>query len=196
MSFNDRANGLGRWGVVEQHVAAAIDLDVDKARREPRVAIRQFRTGIACRDLSARNDGGDPLAVDQHGASSCKRRRRNIDAPRRRECLCSSRSRHFLQMPRPLDVGAAAARQAEEERIEALNETNRIGVGLIGRQCRQPARSLSRLVPRPAPSALAAQIGRARSAKPMAASSVGASMQNRLARSRPARSDHAGIRRC
>src|SRR6516165_5725367 len=37
----DRADGLGRWRVIEQNVAAAIDLNIDKARRQPE-AFRQI----------------------------------------------------------------------------------------------------------------------------------------------------------
>ena len=61
----DRAHGFGGRRVVQQHVAAAIDLDVDEARREPGV-VRQVANRNGAGDVVARDDGANPVAIDQH----------------------------------------------------------------------------------------------------------------------------------
>src|ERR1700677_4001994 len=66
VSRGDSSNGVGRWGVVEQNVAAAVDLDVDEARRKPRVAALQFTDWDSSWDLAAWNDCGDRVAIDQY----------------------------------------------------------------------------------------------------------------------------------
>jgi hypothetical protein len=63
---DDRANSISRRRIVEQYIAAAIDLDIDEAGREPGV-FGQLADRHRPGDLRARNDGGDLAAVNQHG---------------------------------------------------------------------------------------------------------------------------------
>ena len=72
MRGGDRTNGVRRRLIVEQDVAAAIDLDVDKAGSEPRVRGQVHARGCA-RQFGTRNDGGDRVALDHHGAVFAQR---------------------------------------------------------------------------------------------------------------------------
>src|SRR5438046_5148683 len=59
------AYGLGRRRVVEQNVTAAIDLNVDKAGRQP-ASVRQFVQWHTWSDFGARKDAADTCAVDDY----------------------------------------------------------------------------------------------------------------------------------
>ena len=72
MRDGDRTNGIRRRFIVEQHIAAAVDLDVDEARREPRIR-RQVHTRDCCGKLRARKNGGDRITLHDHGAILAKR---------------------------------------------------------------------------------------------------------------------------
>ncbi len=69
---DDRGDALRRRFVVEQNVAAAIDLHVDEAGCEPR-ALRQRPRRHPRRHVAARDDGGDTGAVDHHRAIAMHR---------------------------------------------------------------------------------------------------------------------------
>ena len=66
MRRDDLANGLRRRRIVEQNVAAAIDLDVDEARCKPKVG-GQISNRYAERKLRARSDFDDIRARDDRG---------------------------------------------------------------------------------------------------------------------------------
>ena len=125
------ANALRRRRVVEQHVAAAIDLDVDEARRQPRVRRQIACTGIRGGSSRARTTADDRVAVDHHGAVAAQRRAVE-DACRRRPRASrrSSRARDLLQMARPVGVDAARVRRKpDQHRVEALDQADGVGFG-------------------------------------------------------------------
>ena len=64
---DDRGDALRRRLIVEQDVAAAVDLHVDEAWREPR-AVRQRARRHPGRHFATRDERGDAGAVDHHGA--------------------------------------------------------------------------------------------------------------------------------
>ena len=68
VSGRDRTDACGRRLVVEEHVAAAVDLHVDEARREPH-AVRHRLAWHGRRQLVRRHQGGDPRAVQDHGVA-------------------------------------------------------------------------------------------------------------------------------
>ncbi len=72
VSGDDRGDALGGRLVVEQDVAAAVDLHVDEPWREPR-AVRQRLRRHPGRHLAARDEGGDAGTVDHHGAIAMHR---------------------------------------------------------------------------------------------------------------------------
>jgi hypothetical protein len=65
MSCGDSPYGVRRRSVVEQHVAATVDLDVNEARREPHIS-REFANRDGPWHFSAWNNPGDLVAVDQY----------------------------------------------------------------------------------------------------------------------------------
>ena len=171
MGSNNLANSLRRRRVVEQNVAAAVDLDVNETGNEPDV-FRQCpdrdRHGTSSRGTTAAMRSPSIITA----ALSCRIWPSKTES-RGDRVLGSSGARHFLQMSRPIDIGAATRGKPHEERIEALDETDRIGVGVIGRKrrqargtCRRPGSATSKKAPLRRRSAIS-------SAKPAAASSAG-----------------------
>ena len=67
MRGSDRTNGIRRRLIVEQAIAAAIDLDIDEARREPNVR-RQVDTWDCAREFGTWKNSGYLVAFDHHGA--------------------------------------------------------------------------------------------------------------------------------
>ena len=63
MRRGDGANAVGRRLIVEQHVAAAVHLQVDEAGREPE-AIRQVMRRHRRRQVGARHQRDDAGALD------------------------------------------------------------------------------------------------------------------------------------
>ena len=65
MRRHDRPRALERRLIIEQHVPAAIDLNVDEARRKP--SARRHLSQHRRRDFGARRHRDDILAIDQDG---------------------------------------------------------------------------------------------------------------------------------
>src|SRR5258708_38169037 len=65
MRPQDLLYGLGRRRIIEQNIAAAIDLNVDKAGRQPD-SVRQFMHWHGWSDFGARKDVADTCAVDNY----------------------------------------------------------------------------------------------------------------------------------
>src|SRR5207248_4180329 len=72
---------------------------------------------------------------------AARRHRKRAPPPRQSVWRSSFCPGDFLQMPRRLQVGAAPLRKSNEESIEALDEANRVRIGMVGRQSRQPDRT-------------------------------------------------------
>jgi hypothetical protein len=66
MGSNQRRNRLGRWCIIEQNVAATIDLDVYEAGRQPIACGERFNSQIAW-EISLGQQPCDPRAFDQDG---------------------------------------------------------------------------------------------------------------------------------
>ena len=66
MRRRDLANTLQRRLIIEQHVSAAVHLQIDKSRGEP-CTLRQDPHGDRPRHLPARHDLRDASAVHDHG---------------------------------------------------------------------------------------------------------------------------------
>ena len=111
--------------IVEQHVAAAIDLHVDEARGQP-CPRRHRAQRNARRQIAARHQGGDIGALDHDGAVAVQRGAVEHDiggdgvalarfiAPRHRALASrpwSSGARDLLQMARPVRVDVEPRRQ-------------------------------------------------------------------------------------
>src|SRR5438034_1227632 len=60
--------------------------------------------------------------------------------PARVDLLRSSGARDLLEMPGPIEIGAEQLRQTDQHRIEALDQTDRVRVGMIGGKRGQPSR--------------------------------------------------------
>ena len=163
MRRSDRANGLRRRRVVEQHVAAAIDLDVDEARRQPARSPADPRMAWPQRPRNARQRL-DRVAVDHHCAVLAQRRAVE-DAPggdgvklfahrvRVTFCRCGGRS---TSAPR-------ARREPQQERVETLDQADGIGVGLIGRSAGRPSLArvrTGRQHPRPGGAQVSGEVGK------------------------------------
>src|SRR5262245_48358829 len=65
MCRRDRADAFGAWDIIEENVAAAVHLQVDKPGREPAPC---WKSQNRCRrgKLSARYQGNDPLLFDNN----------------------------------------------------------------------------------------------------------------------------------
>jgi hypothetical protein len=66
MCGDDRANGIGRRLVVEQHITAAVDLNINEAWNQP-YAFGQIMNRQRKRHVGARNNGNDPGSVNYYG---------------------------------------------------------------------------------------------------------------------------------
>ena len=124
----------GRRGFVEQNVTAAVHLQVDEARREPR-SVGQRNDRHRCRQLAARFHLRHVGALDDDGAVA-----QPVDAvedvARRRWRVCvirSSRAGDFAEVPGPVDIDIEMLRQSHGHRIEALDQADGVGLGLIRR---------------------------------------------------------------
>ena len=81
-----------------------------------------------------------PRPRRRRGDAASRRRRRS--PPRRRIVRTrSSGAGHLLQVTRPIDVVAAARRDAQQQLIEALDQADRVGVRMVRRQCRKKRRT-------------------------------------------------------
>ena len=66
MRRDDGGDAFHGWRVVEQDVAAAIDLDIDKAGGQP-CAIRKPANRQSVGQVTRRTQGADPAAFDDDG---------------------------------------------------------------------------------------------------------------------------------
>src|SRR4051794_6269491 len=87
MGGRDGPDSFDCRNLVEENIAAAIDLQIDKTWREPR-AIRQSAEGKPCRQIGPRHHRGDLRSFDDDGgisvqASAVKQAVRRDRMPRR-----------------------------------------------------------------------------------------------------------------
>ena len=100
MRRRDRGDRLGARRIIEQDVAAAIDLEIDEAGREPE-AVRQRIDERHSGDFRPWDDLRDPRAVDHDGGMPVARRA--VEDVVRRDGESSARSSgpgHLLQVTR------------------------------------------------------------------------------------------------
>src|SRR5260370_37190444 len=74
------------------------------------------------------------------------RRRTGCPPPAHVGLLRSSGARDLLEMPGPVEIGAEPLRQADQHRIEALDETDGIRLGTVrGKRGQPPLNRLAQL---------------------------------------------------
>ena len=136
-------DAVWRRRVVEQHVAAAVDLHIDEAGRKPRAVRQGCGSGIAAGSSRPRQTAGDARALDHHRAVAMQARavENGVCGHRVSVRVRSSCARDLLQVARSIDVGAEPLREVDQHGVEALDQADRVGFGLLGRQRGQPSRS-------------------------------------------------------
>ena len=185
-----------RRRVVEQHIAAAVDLHVDEARRQPS-ARRQLVDRASPPAARAAARSRDALALDQHRAGRDARPCRRTRSRRRRRAVCVG---HRVRVTfcrwrgRSTSMPSRSA-SCTSKRIKALDQAERVGFRMLGRQAPADVRT-GRPVSGDQSSAAPLRRRSAASWRMPVGRRIGRhEHQDRIARATPAPSARAGTRR-